>query len=95
MIDITSIIEMSETVEALPTTSSAPEGMYTPYRIAEVINTVLRQLDDTEYNIKAVAPQMMYTYKKTGRISGNKEDKYFTEEQVQNFVARFIKSRKI
>jgi hypothetical protein len=97
-IDINKILKASETAQPLPTArrrEAGADGIWTAYAIHHVINDALAQLDATKFDVKPVAPQAMYGYRKAGRINGVKGADTFTEAEVSAFVARFIASRKI
>jgi hypothetical protein len=86
MIDINNIVVLSESVEV---TEETDEGT-TAYGIMKVVNEVLETIGSD----KVFAPQMFYSYAKTGKVNGVKGAKRFTDEEVENFVARFVAKNK-
>lgn len=86
MIDITNIVALSETVEVEDVET---EGT-TAYGISKVVNEVLEAVGSD----KTFAPQMFYNYAKNGKINGVKGTKRFSDDEVENFVARFVARNK-
>lgn len=87
MIEISRIVELSETIET--ETDEATDGT-TPYGVAKIVNDVFVAIGST----CRIASQMMYQYAKAGRINGVKNAKRFTDEEVETFVAKFVARNK-
>ena len=86
MIDINNIVALSQTIEI----DDVETDGTTPYGIAKVVNEVLETIGST----KRVAPQQMYNLAKNGKINGTKGSKRFSDEEVEQFVARFVANNK-
>src|ERR1700750_2741765 len=87
-IDFAKIAEMSQTVELLETSESM-----TAYGIGKVINQVLAHMGS---HIRS-EPQTIYNYAANGKINGVKKVKgdgvRYTDDEVEQFVAKFIAAR--
>jgi hypothetical protein len=89
-INISKIAELVETVELTEDDLRQNESGYTGFAIATIINKTLVELGAADQQIP---PQMMYGYIRNGRINGVKKQMRYSEQEVETFVAKFVKIR--
>ena len=91
-INLSNIISLSETVEVKAETNGTTA--YGVYAIAKEVFATLG-LDFVNSKGGELKSQAFYNYAKNGKINGNKNSaQRYTDEEVENFVARMIATAK-
>jgi hypothetical protein len=65
--------------------SRLTQDLFNPYQISKILNSLLLEL-----GFKVIPSQMMYNYNKNGLISGIKNQKMYTKEEVELWITKYL-----